>query len=46
MVIEDKAKQKTYYAVKGQVIDDFRIEDIQPSKIILNYKGKLYELSL
>ena len=45
-VIENKKTQKTYYLNKGQFIGEFQIEDIQEGKIILNYKGKKYELHL
>lgn len=45
-IIEDKKSQKTYYVSKGQFIGEFRVEDIQEGKVILNYNGQRYELYL
>lgn len=45
-VIEDKKAQKTYYVTKGQFIGEMQVEDIAEGKIILNYKGKRFELYL
>jgi len=45
-VIEDKKTQKTYYVSKGQFIGEFKVEDIQDGKIILNYNGQKIELYL
>lgn len=45
-IIEDKKSQKTYYVNKGQIFGEFRLEEIQEGKIILNYKGQRYELFL
>lgn len=45
-VIEDKKNQKTVYVNKGQFIGDFQLEDIKEGKVILNYKGQMYELYL
>jgi len=45
-IIEDKKTQKTYYVTKGQFIGEFKVEDIQDGKIILNYKGQKFELYL
>lgn len=45
-VIEDKRAQKTYYVKKGQFIGEFRVEDIQEGKIILNFRSRRYELFL
>jgi len=45
-IIEDKKIQKTYYVTKGQFIGEFKVEDIQEGKIILNYKGQKFELYL
>lgn len=43
-VIEDKIAQKTYYLNKGQLIGEFQIDDIREGKVILDYRGKKYEL--
>jgi type II secretory pathway component PulC len=45
-VIEDKKNQKTYHLNKGQSFGEFRVEDIQEGKIILENNGKKYELYL
>ena len=45
-VIEDKKTQKSYYVTKGQSVGDFQVEEIQEGKIILNYMGQRFELSL
>ncbi len=45
-VIEDKKSQKTYYVTKGQFIGEFKVEDIEDGKIILNYNGQKFELYL
>lgn len=45
-IIEDKKTLKTYYVTKGQFIGEMQVEDIQEGKIIINYKGRKYELYL
>lgn len=45
-IIEDKKTQKTYYLNQGQFIGEFKVEEIQEGKIILNYQGQQYELYL
>lgn len=45
-VIEDKKAQRTYYAIKGQSVGEYQLEDIQDGKVILNYDGKKYELHI
>ena len=45
-IIEDKDARKTYSVTKGQAIGEFRVEDIQEGKIILEYRGQRYELSI
>ena len=45
-IVEDKKTSKTYYVTKGQFIADMQVDDIQESKIIVNYKGQKYELYL
>ncbi len=43
-VIEDVKTKKTYYVTRGQFIGEFRVDDIQEGKIIINYNGQKYEL--
>jgi type II secretory pathway component PulC len=45
-IIEDKKSQKTYYLKKSQFIGDFQVEEVLEGRIVLNYNGKKYELSL
>jgi type II secretory pathway component PulC len=45
-VIEDKKTEKSYYVTKGQFIGEFKVEEIQEGKIILNYNGQKFELYL
>lgn len=45
-IIEDKKLLKTYYVSKGQMIDQFKVENILEGKIILSHGGQVYELSL
>lgn len=45
-IIENKKSQKTHYLNKGQFVGNFQVEDIQENKIILNLKGKRYELKI
>jgi type II secretory pathway component PulC len=45
-IIEDKKSQKTYYVNKGQMIGEFQVEDIGDGKVILNYSGQRFELSI
>jgi type II secretory pathway component PulC len=45
-IIEDKKSQKTYYVTKGQLIGEFQVENIGDGKIILNYNGQRFELSI
>jgi len=45
-VIEDKKAQKTYYVTKGQLINEFKVDEIREGKIILNYRGAKFELYL
>ena len=45
-IIEDKKSQKTYYVTIGQLIGEFQVEDIGDGKIILNYSGQRFELSI
>lgn len=45
-IIEDKKNQKTYYVARGQFVGTFQIEEIQEGKIILNYKGQRFEISM
>jgi len=43
-IIEDKRTQKTYFLNKGGTFDDIEVGDILENKVILNYKGKQFEL--
>jgi type II secretory pathway component PulC len=43
-VIEDKTTQKTYYLNRGQSFGEFQVEQITDGKVILNSKGKKFEL--
>lgn len=45
-IIEDKKSEKTYYVTNGQMIGEFQVEDIGDGKIILNYSGQKFELSI
>ncbi len=45
-IIEDAKSQKTYYVTKGQMVGEFQVEDIGNGKIILNYNGQRFELSI
>lgn len=45
-IIEDKQALKTYYVTKGQLIGEFQVENIGDGKIILNYRGQKFELSI
>jgi type II secretory pathway component PulC len=45
-VIEDKKTNRTSYVSKGQCIGEFKVEDIQQGKIIINYRGQKLELYL
>jgi hypothetical protein len=45
-IIEDKRTQKTYFLNKGATFDDIEVGDILDNKVILNYKGKQFELVL
>ena len=45
-IIEDRRTQKTYYVARGQFIGDYKVEDIQEGKIILEFQGKRYELNM
>lgn len=45
-IVEDKKNQKTYYLTKGQSFGEFQVEEIEETKVIVNYKGKRFELYL
>jgi hypothetical protein len=45
-IIEDRRTQKTFYVTKGQFIGDYKVEDIQEGRIILEFQGKRYELNM
>ena len=46
VIIEDRKTQKTHYVGKGQSIGDFTVEEIREGKVILNNKGKRFELNI
>ena len=43
-MIENTKENKTYFLKKGDKIGNFKIEDIQENKVILNFEGKKIEL--
>lgn len=45
-IIEDKKLRKTYFLSKGQSLGEFKIDDILEGKVILDFKGQKFELSL
>lgn len=45
-IIEDKKAQKTYFLNKGQYLGEFRIDDIMEGKVIFDFNGQKFELSL
>ena len=45
-VIEDKKIQKSFTVTKGQFIGEFQVEDIKEGKVMLNYQGQRFELSM
>lgn len=45
-IIEDKKLQKTFYLAPGQLIGDFKVEEIQEGKVVLSFNGQKYELYL
>jgi len=44
--IEDKSSGKTYFVYKGEYIDDILVEDILENKVILDFRGERFELTL
>ncbi|MBF0485099.1 MAG: hypothetical protein HQL16_01165 [Candidatus Omnitrophica bacterium] len=44
--LQDKKTEKIYYVIKGQMIGDVQVEDIEEGKVLLNDKGTRYELYL
>jgi hypothetical protein len=45
-VLEDKKSQKTYYMTKGESFNGFTVEEISQGKVVLDYQGKKFALSL
>lgn len=45
-VIEDKKIQKSFTVTKGQFVGEFQVEDIKDGKVMLNYQGQRFELSI
>ncbi|PIU41209.1 MAG: hypothetical protein COS99_06655 [Candidatus Omnitrophica bacterium CG07_land_8_20_14_0_80_42_15] len=44
--IEDKKGNKTHFVYKGDSLNDVSVEDILENKVILNYKGEKFELTM
>lgn len=45
-IIEDKKTKSVYFLNKGQYLGNFKIEEIQEGKVILELRGERFELSL
>jgi type II secretory pathway component PulC len=45
-IVEDKKAQKTYHVNKGQMIGEFEVVDIGEGRVILDYGGQKFELSI
>lgn len=45
-IVEDKTSKKAYFLNKGQYLGDFKIDDIMEGRVILEFKGQRFELSL
>lgn len=45
-IIEDKKSRKTYFLNKGQYLGEFRIDDVIEGKVIFDFNGQKFELSL
>ncbi len=45
-ILENKKAQKTFYLRKGQMIEDFKVYDIEEGRVILEREGQMYELNL
>lgn len=45
-IIEDKKTKATYFLNKGQLLGNFKIEEILEGKVILELSGERFELSL
>ena len=43
-MIEDEKTKKTYFLKKGQMINEFKIEDVLKNEVILSFKGEKIEL--
>lgn len=45
-IIADKKNNRTVYVYKGQLLGDSNVVDIEDKKVILNHKGRTFELLL
>ncbi len=45
-IIADKKNDRTHYLYKGQSIGDVKVQEIEDKKVILNHKGRTFELFL
>ncbi|MFH1413678.1 MAG: type II secretion system protein N [Candidatus Omnitrophota bacterium] len=45
-IIQDKKTEQTYYLSRGQLVGEIKVEEIQEGRVVLNYKGKRFELYL
>lgn len=45
-VIEDKKIQKTYFLYKGQILNQMKLEEILEDRVILDFEGEKFELTL
>ncbi|MFH1355013.1 MAG: type II secretion system protein N [Candidatus Omnitrophota bacterium] len=45
-IIQDKKTEQTYYLSRGQSVGEIKVEEIQDGRVVLNYKGKKFELYL
>lgn len=45
-IIEDEKNKKSYFLYKGESVNDIKVEDIQPDRVILRVNGELLELTL
>ncbi len=45
-IIEDKKIQKTYYLAEGESAVGLRVEKIKEKRVVVDYHGQIYELSL
>jgi type II secretory pathway component PulC len=46
VILEDEKNNKSYFLYKGDSVDNIKVEDIQPGKVILSINGEVLELTL